>query len=178
MLDWTPKVSQNGSQGRPKLVKKGTKTEILKKTRKRKKISQTGAQMDPTLNQIGANLINHGRGMGLEFIRNPWGINWDSYGIRLELICKSDGWFGNVLGMQRDCWEMSVEFIGNYRELFRKHLVFIGNPWDISGDFWLGIHSLGEVQIQTEHIHTHAISLTKPRFPFHVLTGFIFHFFW
>ena len=48
----------------------------------------------------------------------------------------------------------------------------IGNPWGISGDFWLGIHSLGEVQIQTEHIHTHAISLTKPRFPFHVLTGF------
>ena len=41
----------------------------------------------------------------------------------------------------------------------------IGNPWGISGDFWLGIHSLGEVQIQTEHIHTHAIFLTKPRFP-------------
>ena len=66
---------------------------------------------------------------------------------------------------------MSVEFIGNYYEFFGKQLVFIGNPWDISGDFWLGIHSLGEFQIETEHIHTHAISLTKPRFPFHVLTG-------
>ena len=67
---------------------------------------------------------------------------------------------------------MHWEFVGNSYELFGKPLVFIGNPWKISGDFRLGIHSLGEVQIQTEHILTHAISLTKPRFPFHVLTGF------
>ena len=101
----------------------------------------------------------------------------NSYGVRLELVGKSDGLFGNVLGMHRGCWGMSVKFIGNYYQLFGKQLVFIGNPWDISGDFWLRIHSLGEVQIQTEHIHTHAISLTKQRFPFHVLTGLIFHFF-
>ena len=113
--------------------------------------------------------------MDVEWIWNSFGIRGESignsYGIRLELICKSDGWFGNVLGMHRGCWEMSVEFIGNYYECCGKQLVFIGNPWDISGDFWLGIHSPGEVQIQTERIHTHAISLTKPRFPFHVLTG-------
>ena len=40
-----------------------------------------------------------------------------SYRIRLELICKSDGWFGNVLGMHGGCWEMIVEF-GNYYEFF------------------------------------------------------------
>ena len=113
--------------------------------------------------------------MNVEWVWNSFGIRGESirnsYGIRLELICKSDGWFGNVLGMHRGCWGMNVGFVGNYYECFGKQLVFIGNPWDISGDFWLGIHSLGEVQIQTEHIHTHAISLTKPRFPFHVLTG-------
>lgn len=75
-------------------------------------------------------------------------------------------------------WGMHWEFVGNSYELFGKPLVFIGNPWKISGDFRLGIHSLGEVQIQTEHIHTHAISLTKPRFPFHVLTGLFLTFFW
>ena len=124
-------------------------------------------------------------------------------GISLELVGKSDvfvwecvgnaqGLLGNEWGIdqgllriiwetvdiRRGCWKMHWEFVGNSYEFFGKPLVFIGNPWRISGDFRLGIHSLGEVQIQTEHILTHAISLTKPRFPFHVLTGFIFHFFW
>ena len=119
--------------------------------------------------------------MDVEWVWNSFGIRGEpignSYGIRLELICKSDGWFGNVLGMHRGLWGMSVEFIGNYYEFFGKQLVFIGNLWRISSDFWLGIHSLGAVQVQTEHILTHAISFTKPRFPFHVLTGLIFHFF-
>ena len=117
-------------------------------------------------------------------------------GISLELVGKSDvfvwecvgnaqGLLGNEWGIdqgllriiwetvdiRRGCWKMHWEFVGNSYELFGKPLVFIGNPWRISGDFRLGIHSLGEVQIQTEHILTHAISLTKPRFPFHVLTG-------
>ena len=120
-------------------------------------------------------------------------------GISLELVGKSDvfvwecvgnaqGLLGNEWGIdqgllriiwetvdiRRGCWKMHWEFVGNSYELFGKPLVFIGNPWRISGDFRLGIHSLGEVQIQTEHIHTHAISLTKPRFPFHVLTGSLF----
>ena len=118
-------------------------------------------------------------------------------GISLELVGKSDvfvwecvgnaqGLLGNEWGIdqgllriiwetvdiRRGCWKMHWEFVGNSYELFGKPLVFIGNPWRISGDFRLGIHSLGEVQIQNEHILTHAISLTKPRFPFHVLTGF------
>ena len=122
--------------------------------------------------------------------------------ISLELVGKSDvfvwecvgnaqGLLGNEWGIDqgllRDFYELfgkqlifvgaAGKCIGNSSgiltyELFGKPLVFIGNPWRISGDFRLGIHSLGEVQIQTEHIHTHAISLTKPRFPFHVLTGF------
>ena len=131
--------------------------------------------MEPKWTQYCAKLELIGTKMNVEWVWNSFGIRGESignsYGIRLELICKSDGWFGNVLGMHRGCWEMSVELIANYYEFFGKQLVFIGNPWDISGDFWLGIHSLGEFQIQTEHIHTHAISLTKPRFPFHVLTG-------
>ena len=111
-------------------------------------------------------------------------------GISFELVGKSDvfvwecvgnahGLLGNeweickgllriiweTVDIRRGCWGMHWEFVGNSYELFGKPLVFIGNPWRISGDFWLGIHSLGEVQIQTEHIHTHAISLTKPRFP-------------
>ena len=119
-------------------------------------------------------------------------------GISLELVGKSDvfvwecvgnaqGLLGNEWGIdqgllriiwetvdiRRGCWKMHWEFVGNSYELFGKPLVFIGYPWRISGDFRLGIHSLGEVQIQTEHILTHAISLTKPRFPFHVLTGFL-----
>ena len=118
-------------------------------------------------------------------------------GISLELVGKSDvfvwecvrnayeapgKWvilwiIWETVDIRRGCWKMHWEFVGNSYELFGKPLVFIGNPWRISGDFRLGIHSLGEVQLQTEHIHTHAISLTKPRFPFHVLTGFIFHFF-
>ena len=114
----------------------------------------------------------------------------NSSGIILELVGKSDvfvwecvgnaqGLLGNEWGIdqgllriiwetvdiRRGCWKMHWEFFGNSYELFGKPLVLIGNPWRISGDFWLGIHSLGEVQIQTEHIHTHAISLTKPRFP-------------
>ena len=126
----------------------------------------------------------------------------NSSGIILELVGKSDvfvwecvgnaqGLLGNEWGIdqgllriiwetvdiRRGCWGMHWEFVGNSYELFGKPLVFIGNPWRICGDFWLGIHSLGEVQIQTEHIHTHAISLTKPRFPFHVLTG-LFLIFW
>merc|ERR1711924_311434 len=88
------------------------------------------------------------------------GIQW---GTSLELVWN---WlanpmfsFGNVWGVHRGCWEMSGELIRDYYELFGKQLVFIGAPWRISGDFRLGIHSLGEVQIQTEHILTHAISL-------------------
>ena len=102
-------------------------------------------------------------------------------GISLELVGKSDvfvwecvwnahGLLGNEWGIckgllriiwetvdiRRGCWGMHWEFVGNSYELLGKPLVFIGNPWRISGDFWLGIHSLGEVQIQTEHIHTHA----------------------
>ena len=77
--------------------------------------------------------------MDVEWVWNSFGIRGESignsYGIRLELICKSDGWFGNVLGMHRGCWGMSVEFIGNYYEFFGKQLVFIGNPWDISEIF-------------------------------------------
>ena len=121
-----------------------------------------------------------------------------SFGTSSELVGKSDvfvlecvgnaqGLLGNQWGIDqgllriiwetvdilRSGWKMHWEFVGNSYELFGKPLVFIGNPWRISGDFWLGIIlSLGEIQIQTEHIHTHAISLTKPRFPFHVLTGF------
>ena len=30
---------------------------------------------------------------------------------------------------------MSVEFIGNYYGIFGKQLVFLGNPWAISGTF-------------------------------------------
>ena len=131
--------------------------------------------MEPNWTQYWAKSEQFGPKMDAEWVWNSFGIRGESfgnsYGIRLELICKSDGWFGNVLGMHRGCWGMSVEFIGNYYESFGKQLVFIGNPWDISGDFWLGIHSLGEVQVQTEHIHTRAIFLAKPRFPFHLLTG-------
>ena len=110
----------------------------------------------------------------LDCVGNAQGLlgkEWGNYKGLLRL-------FWETVYIHRGCWGMHWEFVGNSYELFGKPLVFIGNPWRICGDFWLRIHSLGEVQIQTEHILTHAISLTKPRFPFHVLTGFIFHFFW
>ena len=98
----------------------------------------------------------------------------NSSGISLELVGKSDvfvwecvgnahGLLGNeweiykgllriiweTVDIRRGCWKMHWEFVGNSYELFGKPVVFIGNPWRISGDFRLGIHSLGEVQIQT-----------------------------
>ena len=124
----------------------------------------------------------------------------NQWGIYLELVwnwlANPMFSFWTVWGMHRGCWGRSGESIRDYYDCFGKQFIFvvaagecIGNlsgiltnywetvgihrdPWRICGDFWLRIHSLGEVQIQTEHIHTHAISLTKPRFPFHVLTGF------
>ena len=123
----------------------------------------------------------------------------NQWGIYLELVwnwlANPMFSFWTVWGMHRGCWGRSGESIRDYYDCFGKQFIFvvaagecIGNwsgiltnywetvgihrdPWRICGDFWLRIHSLGEVQIQTEHIHTHAISLTKPRFPFHVLTG-------
>ena len=50
----------------------------------------------------------------------------NSYGISLELVGKSDGLFGNVLGMHRGCWGMSGELIRDYYELFGKQLIFVG----------------------------------------------------
>ena len=97
-----------------------------------------------------------GNAQGL--LGNEWGVSLGLLRIILETFDIRRGW-----------WGMHWEFVGNSYDLFGKPLVFIGNPWRIFGDIWLGIHLLGEVQIQTEHIHTHAISLTKPRFPFHVL---------
>ena len=130
----------------------------------------------------------------------------NQWGIYLELVwnwlANPMFSFWTVWGMHRGCWGRSGESIRDYYDCFGKQFIFvvaagecIGNlsgiltnywetvgihrdPWRICGDFWLRIHSLGEVQIQTEHIHTHAISLTKPRFPFHVLTGLFFTFFW
>ena len=131
------------------------------------------------LSQTGFNLELKRKWNVLNFIRNPWEIIWECVGNPQGLL--GNEW-GVLLGLlriiletfdiRRGWWGMHWEFVGNSYELFGKPLVFIGNPWRISGDFRLGIHSLGEVQIQTEHILTHAISLTKPRFPFHVLTGF------
>ena len=130
----------------------------------------------------------------------------NQWGIYLELVwnwlANPMFSFWTVWGMHRGCWGRSGESIRDYYDCFGKQFIFvvaagecIGNlsgiltnywetvgihrdPWRICGDFWLRIHSLGEVQIQTEHIHTHAISLTKPRFPFHVLTGLFLTLFW
>ena len=66
---------------------------------------------------------------------------------------------------------MRGEFNGNSYELFGKPSAIMGSSWGICGDFSLGIRSSGEIQLQAEHIHTHAISITKPRFPFYVRTG-------
>ena len=78
--------------------------------------------MEPKWTHYGAKLEQIGPKMDVEWVWNSFGIRGESignsYGIRLELICKSDGWFGNVLGMHRGCWGMSVEFIGNYYEFF------------------------------------------------------------
>ena len=49
--------------------------------------------------------------------------------------------------------------------------LFMGNSWGMRGDFSLGIRSSEGVQLQAAHIHTHAKSFTKPRFPFYVRTG-------
>ena len=103
----------------------------------------------------------------LDCVGNAQGLLGKEWGIYKGLLRL----FWETVYIRSGCWGMHWEFVGNSYELFGKPLVFIGNPWRISGDFRLGIHSLGEVQIQTEHILTHAISLTKPRFPFHVLTG-------
>ena len=103
---------------------------------------------------------------------NVWGMHRGCWGMSGELIRDNYESFWGTVDIRRGCWGMHWEFVGNSYELFGKPLVFIRNPWRICGDFWLGIRSLGEVQIQTEHIHTHAISPTRPRFPFHVLTGF------
>ena len=51
--------------------------------------------------------------------------------------------------------------------------LFMGNSWGMRGDFSLGIRSSEEVQLQAAQIDTHVKSLTKPRFPFHVRTGFL-----
>ena len=50
--------------------------------------------------------------------------------------------------------------------------LFMGNSWGMRGDFSLGIRSSEEVQLQAAQIDTHVKSLTKPRFPFYVRTGF------
>ena len=108
-----------------------------------------------------------------EFVGNAHGLLGNEWGIDQELLRI----IWETVDIRRGCWKMHCEFAGNSYELFGKPLVFIGNPWRISGDFRLGIHSLGEGQIQTEHTLTHAISLTKPRFPFHVLTGSLGYYF-
>ena len=62
----------------------------------------------------------------------------NSYGISLELVGKSDGLFGNVLGMHRGCWGVNVEFIGNYYQ-------FLGNnQTDCLGMVWECIWAAGE----------------------------------
>ena len=119
-------------------------------------------------------------GINLEFVGKSDVFVWECVGNAQGLLGNESGIYQGVLyyesfGKQlifvgaRQCIGNTLGILTNYLE--NRSLVFIGNPWRISGDFWLGIHSLGEVQIQTEPIHTHAISLTKPRFPFHVPTG-------
>ena len=124
--------------------------------------NQWGTHLELVWNWLANPMFSFGNvwGMHMGLLGNERGID---HGL-LRIIWET-------VDIRRGCWKMHWEFVGNSYELFGKPLVFIGNPWRISGDFRLGIRSLGEVQIQTEHILTHAISLTKPRFPFHVLTG-------
>ena len=123
---------------------------------------QWGTSLELVWNLLANPMFSFGNvwGMHMGLLGNERGIDQGLLRIIWETV-----------DIRRGCWKMHWEFVGNSYELFGKPLVFIGNPWRICGDFRLGIRSLGEVQIQTEHIHTHAISLTKPRFPFHVLTG-------
>ena len=72
----------------------------------------------------------------------------------------------------QSCWETRGEFMGIRMNYLGNLRLFMGNSWGMRGDFSLGIRSSEEVQLQAAQIDTHAKSLTKPRFPFYVRTGF------
>ena len=121
----------------------------------------------------------NGSGIDLEFIRNLSRIIGKFIGISMDLESKSYELCGNLKG--NSCrvagnrvgtfMGIRINYLGNLR-------LFMGNSWGMRGDFSLGIRSSEEVQLPAAHIHTHATSLTKPRFPFYVRTGLFWTLFW
>ena len=109
----------------------------------------------------------------MEFIRNPSRITGKLYGISLDLESTSHELCGNLKG--NSC-RVAGKRVGNLMGIRMNYLgnlrLFMGNSWGMRGDFSLGIRSSEEVQLQAAQIDTHVKSLTKPRFPFYVRTGF------